>query len=253
MAGVGGALTQLDGEDGCVNVDAEEGCADGRALDNPDQVAVSPDGKSVYVTSSGAGAVAVFARDRRTGALSQLDGEDGCVDNEGEEGCADGRALFGASGVAVSRDGRNVYVASPSSDAVAVFARDRRTGALTQLDGEAGCVDNGGDTTPVGQGCADGRALFGALGVAVSGDGRNVYVGSSGGVAVFARDRRTGALTQLDGEDGCVQNEGAEGCADGRALEFPLRGVAVSRDGKSVYVAGGSNIDGAVAVFARDR
>ena len=54
----------------------------------------------------------------------------------------------------MSRDGKNVYVASVGGDAVAVFARDRRTGALTQLDGEDGCVDNRGD-----EGCADGRAL----------------------------------------------------------------------------------------------
>ena len=57
---------------------------------------MSRDGKSVYVASSHSDAVAVFARNRRTGVLTQLDGEDGCVDNDGEEGCADGRALNAA-------------------------------------------------------------------------------------------------------------------------------------------------------------
>ena len=93
----GGALTQLDGEDGCVNNDGAEGCAVGRALDRPREVAVSRDGKSVYVASVAGDeseeGVAVFARDRRTGALTQLDGEDGCVNHDGAEGCAVGRTL----------------------------------------------------------------------------------------------------------------------------------------------------------------
>ena len=67
--------------------------------------------------------VAVFARDRGTGALTQLGGEDACVDNGGREGCADGRALDFATGLAVSPDGKSAYVASGISDAVAVFAR----------------------------------------------------------------------------------------------------------------------------------
>jgi DNA-binding beta-propeller fold protein YncE len=241
-----GALAQLDGQAGCVALGAAEGCADGRALNAPDRAAVSPDGKSVYVASFHSGAVAVFARDRRTGALNQLEGEAGCVALGGVEGCADGRALDNANSVAVSPDGKSVYVTGANS--VAVFARDRRTGGLTQLDGEDGCVAVGG-----AEGCSDGRALDGPAEVAVSADGKSVYVTSQlqiGKVAVFARDRRTGALTQLDGEGGCVALDGAEGCADARALASPL-GVAVSQDGKSVYAA--SFHSGAVAVFARDR
>jgi DNA-binding beta-propeller fold protein YncE len=69
--------------------------------------------------------VAAFARDRRTGALTQLPGTDACVSEDGAGGaCADGVGLIVADSVAVSRDGRNVYVAS-EGNAVAVFARDR--------------------------------------------------------------------------------------------------------------------------------
>ena len=212
---------------------------------------VSRDGKSVYVASVASdesnGGVAVFARDRRTGALTQLDGEDGCVNSDGAQGCTIGRTLDEPISVTVSRDGKSVYVGSFRGNAVAVFARDRKTGELTQLDGEDGCVNSDG-----AEGCAVGRALEGPLGVTVSPDGRSVYVGSflSNAVAVFARDRRTGMLTQLDGEDGCVNSDGAEGCAVGRALEGPVR-VKVSPHNRSVYVASGSS--DAVAVFARDR
>ncbi|MEW6268201.1 MAG: beta-propeller fold lactonase family protein [Thermodesulfobacteriota bacterium] len=125
----------------------------------------------------------------------------------------------------------------------------RKTGELTQLPGTDGCVGE----SSLGGACADGKALIGARGIAVSRDGRHVYVGSasSNAVAVFARDRKTGALTQLPGTDGCVSEDGTNGeCADGKAL-LNAGAVAVSDDGKSVYVA--SFQSGAVAVFARQR
>ncbi len=61
----------------------------------------------------------------QSGALTQLAGTDGCVSETGTGGvCADGKALDGAISVAVSRDGKHVYVASSISDAVAVFSRN---------------------------------------------------------------------------------------------------------------------------------
>ena len=223
-------------------------CADGKALDQSTGVAISADGRSVYVTSVQTDAVAVFARDKNTGALTQLAGTAGCVSETGSGGdCADGKALDNASDVAVSDDGENVYVASVLSEAVAVFARDEQTGALTQLAGTAGCVSETGS----GGDCADGKALDGGGHVAISRDGESVYVASvvSDAVAVFARDKNTGALTQLAGTAGCVSETGSGGdCADGKALD-DASNVAVSRDGESVYVA--SSASDAVAVFSR--
>src|SRR5690606_6310504 len=121
--------------DACVSEEGSGGaCADGVALEGPASVAVSPDGRNVYVAADFSDAVAVFARDRRTGALTQLAGADACVSEDGTGGaCAVGVGLDAPIGVTVSPDGRNVYVASVISDAVTVFARDGRTGALTQL------------------------------------------------------------------------------------------------------------------------
>src|SRR5262249_47619489 len=126
--------------------------------------------------------------DRKTGALSQLPGLDGCVTDGGIPGvCAAGKALNGPRGVAVSRDGRDVYVGSGGSDAAAVFARDPDTGRPSRLPGTDGCVSETGS----GGACADGKALKSAGNVAVSNDGKSVYVASlsSGAVAVFARQR----------------------------------------------------------------
>ncbi|MBI3059231.1 MAG: beta-propeller fold lactonase family protein, partial [Deltaproteobacteria bacterium] len=136
-----GALTQLAGTDGCVTNQFNVGtCIVGKALDGAEAVAVSPDGKHVYVASTQSDAVAVFSRDKATGVLTQLAGTDGCVSETGTGGnCAGGKALDGADAVAVSPDGKHVYVASNTSDAVAVFSRDKATGVLTQLAGTDGC------------------------------------------------------------------------------------------------------------------
>ncbi len=98
-------MTQLRGTAGCVSNTGREGCARGRALAGADSVALSPDGRSAYVLGSSLiDAVAVFARDRSTGALSQLRGRAGCVSQEGAEGCARGRAgLAFANSVALRR------------------------------------------------------------------------------------------------------------------------------------------------------
>jgi hypothetical protein len=57
-----------------------------------------------------------------TGALTQPAGTAGCVSDDGTGPCADGRALFGAYSVAVSPNGKSVYVSS-NSNAVARFNR----------------------------------------------------------------------------------------------------------------------------------
>jgi DNA-binding beta-propeller fold protein YncE len=224
-------------------------------LAGPASVAVSSDGRNVYIASAeGGGAIAAFARDSMTGALRQLPGRAGCVNRRGRACCARGRALSVPMSVAVSRDGRNLYVASLLSDGVAVFARDPVTGALRQLPGRRGCVSRRGR-----EGCARGRALETPESVTVRPDDRNVYVASTvsrhtsgnssrDAVSVFARDSMTGALRQLRGRAGCVSFTAPEGCARGRALEFPVS-VAVGPDVSSVYIASFSS--NAVGVFAR--
>ena len=210
---------------------------------------MSPNDKNVYVTSAGSNAIAVFARDVKTGALTQLAGTAGCVSEDGTGGqCADGKALLSPFAVAVSQNGKSVYVASRDSNAVAVFARDFKTGALTQLAGTAGCVSEDGS----GGECADGNGLVGAVSVAVTRNGRSVYVASetSNAVSAFARDTKTGALTQLAGTNGCTSESGTGGtCADGVALT-EARAVVLPRNAKHAYVA--SSTSDAVAAFKRE-
>lgn len=248
------SFAQPPGEAGCFmqSDDADErgGCAYARGLLGADAVAVSPDGRNVYVAargpdhllSVGSEGVATFARSARTGRLRQL----GCITNDGTDGdpasdgvCRDGDALGASNALIVTPDGRNVYVASATSG-LALFARDADTGELTQI----GCIR---DFVTEGR-CADGTAMPRTTALASSPDGRHIYVTSriSRSVAIFER-ALDGGLTQV----GCVSENGTDGaCADGTALEAPTA-VAVSPRGGSVYVTSGKP-GGSVVTFRRD-
>src|ERR1019366_5361630 len=194
--------------DGCVSNDGSGGlCADapGSPLTEAEGVAVSPDGKSVYVASEGlpgAGAATVthfFAAPG--GQLSY----DGCISNDISGGCAaaPGSSLLGANAVAVSPDGRSVYVTAATGYVTHFFAAP---GGQISYDG---CVSNDGS----GGLCADapGTPLSGAESVAVSPDGRSVYVASatSGTITHFFA-APGGQLTY----DGCISGDGSGGaCA----------------------------------------
>ena len=257
----GGKLTQKAPPNGCVSAHGYAGCVKGRGLVRAFSVVVSPDGANAYAASLGNSAVAVFDRDKATGALTQKRGVSGCISNNGNHGCFDGRALKGALSVTVSQDGKNVYVVSGDlggAQGVAVFDRNPRNGKLTQKEGSEGCITDDGKPA----GCADGKALFFASTMAISPDGTNAYVAASGAgivhgvevsgsIAIFDRDKHTGVLTQKSAHAGCISENGTGGtCAEGVALDG-AGAVTVSPDGANVYLAASENSN-AVAIFDRD-
>jgi DNA-binding beta-propeller fold protein YncE len=245
---VTGALTQKFQTAGCVSELGEfMVCANGRALDFPVGVAVSPDGRNVYVASSVSDAVAVFDRDPATGALDQKEGTEGCVSDDGTGGdCANGVALDSPIDVAVSPDGGNVYVAAAGSDAVVVFNRNIGTGALMQRSLPEGCV---GETNTAG--CTDGEALDGPFSIVLAPGGHHLYVAAVASDAVAVFDRNVlGVLTQKAGTDGCVSDSGTAG----ECVELPIldgaQDVRLGRDGETLYVA--ATLDSALVVLDRD-
>ena len=224
-------------------------------------IAVSADGRSVYVAHDG---IAAFARNRRTGALRQLAGMAGCLRSDGARGCA--RARLAGEPIAISSDGSSVYTGG-ATPGIGIFRRDRTTGALSELPGEAGCIKPADQAQ---EGCMAGRGLgvgqASVRGFALSGDGRNVYPtsvalgGETAAIARFDRDLTTGALTQPAGADACFTNRetnGEPGCVLLRSVGSPNPAM-LSPDGRSIYIgsgpteAGTDDIAGAVAILRRD-
>ncbi len=216
-------------------------CADAPGLDGASGVAVSGDGSSVYVASQypGAtgGAITHFSRNTSTGALTFEDCiEDEDINSEGAS-CAHAPGLNSVTAITISADGTSVYAASLFDHAVVHLSRNTNTGDLTFQD----CIEDE-DNDLEGASCADAPGLNFADGVAVSADGTSVYATSSSDNAVvgFGRNTSTGSLTFQDCiEDEDTNNEGTS-CSNKPGLEG-ANGIALSSDGKSAYVAAGSN------------
>ena len=230
------------GDPDCVNAD--------NGLDTATSVAVSPDGKSLYVASYGDDAVVAFSR--LPGVSEEL-GTLGCVDDndspQGPDACAQSTdGLDGANSVAVSPDGKSVYVASREDDAVVRFNRNLATGGLTPSD----CWD---DNDSGADSCGHvTNGLTGAMSVTVSPDNNSVYAASgiTGGddaLVHLHRDTGTGELTAAEcyddndsGTDTCLLSGETNGLGG-------VRSPVVSPDGTSLYVAASS--DDAVTRFTR--
>jgi 6-phosphogluconolactonase (cycloisomerase 2 family) len=200
----------------------EDGVGGVDGLEGAHGLAVSPDGKHVYVGSR-VDELGVFSRDVTTGVLTFVEAQ--------KDGVAGVTNMIGPRTVRVSPDGAHVYVPADASKSIAVFGRNATTGQLTFVEAQ---VD--------GVGGVDG--LDSARAVALSPDGGHVYVAAANdsAVAVFARNGVTGALTFVE-----VQKDGVGGVS-GLAV---ARSVQVSPDGKHLYTAASGN-EGHVAVFTRD-
>jgi uncharacterized repeat protein (TIGR01451 family) len=244
-----GALTYL----GCIT--QASGCDVNGApgMNGPAAVAVSPDGQNVYVAGNSDNAVAEFSRNPGTGLLTQLTGSGACISESGSSSsCSNqtGYGLDGASGIVVSSDGQNVYVAGAGDDAIAELQRNPSTGALSPVPSPNACISDGTVITPsectntaVGLGVNDPNTQTEAD-LAISPDGENVYVSAggfsgNGDVAEFSRNTDSGVLSQLAGDNACVTSEDSDtGCPANNATNVngPDQ-IAVSPDGKNVYVA----------------
>jgi DNA-binding beta-propeller fold protein YncE len=238
------------GEIGCIadfSAASNTSCTDnetGSGLVRPAAIAISPKGQNVYVAaqdSHGIGTIAEFSINGG-GSLSEV----GCVaENTGEtdgvtSDCGDtnqfGHGIRQPVALAVSPDGNDVYVADKTGNAIAVLTRDPSTGALSQPGEADDCIAESADA---GDCNTSGAGLNEVDAVVVSPDGSNVYTGSDinpGSISEFAR-ASDGSLTQLTGDNACIQeqddssecgnNDNAEG------LDF-VTSLAISPDGKNL-------------------
>jgi 6-phosphogluconolactonase (cycloisomerase 2 family) len=185
-------------------------------LDQPGDLAISPDGAHVYVAGFDADALSVFSRDAVTGRLHFI-----AVMRDRVAGV---RGLGGAVSVVVSADGTSVYVAGREDDSLVVFSRDAVSGRLRFVESER-------------------ERDFGPTSLAIAPDGQHVYASGfdASAIAVFERDpvtsrlRRTAIVRDADDPAHALTNAAS---------------VAVSPDGRSVVAA--SYGEDALELFTRD-
>jgi len=206
---------------GCIADAGNFGCAatPRNSLEGAASIVVGPRGRDVYVASLLSGAVTHFAR-AADGSLRF----ERCYADGGANGCrkVPVDSLVGASGVALSPRGDELYVASQVGT-VASFARAGKTGRLRfascmARDGKGGCVQ------------PRQNSLRGASGIAATAGDVFVASQASDSLTRLETDRR-GRLEWL----GCVQ---APGRCGGDVPRAAVDGAyAVVAAGDSVYLA----------------
>ena len=236
-----GALTPID----CVddNDTGADDCAQSiDGLARVHQIALSPDGTSLYAAAIVDDSVVRFKR-KTNGVLVPK----GCIqDNDtGTDGCTkQTNGLEGARALTVSPDGSSLYVGASGDDAVVHLTRDTTSGGLHS----SGCVDDNDTGDDDCQQSADG--LDYPQSVAVSPDGASLYVAGlrDDAIVTLTRDPGTGALTP----QGCIDDNdtGADDCAQSTDGLDGAASVGVSPDGADVYVS--SIWDDAIVRFDRE-
>lgn len=163
----------------CLWFSATSECQQATGMNSPKGIALSPDGRDVYVAMFNGG-ITALRRDPVSGVLSFNQ----CYTKSGGSGCAmDSTLVVGARDVVVSPDGSHVYLSGGSgvNGYVRAYVRDSLTGMLTAI----GCV-----SYLAIPGCTTAAGLANADKLAVSPDGRDLYVtafeGGDGNGAVAA-------------------------------------------------------------------
>jgi 6-phosphogluconolactonase len=260
-----GAIT----ETGCLSSDGTDGrdgasgaCTPTPSLLGADGVAVSPDGSTVFVSSSSSASVVAFSRDPTTGSLTRL----GCLQGTPRPGgpCAAANLFSSSSALAAGTDGSALYVAAPLEGAISTL-----TAASTAPPSGPGgstasamlasiftmppastyllnpCIAvNGLDGA-----CAVGTATQGLDALTLSPDGKQLYAAAPGSKAidVFATGPG-GALS----ETSCLKVQAPPGlCGAGTPMSAPDQ-LAVSPDGQNVYASDSLGSGGSVDVFDRN-
>lgn len=195
------------------------------ALDDAEELALSHDGRHVYVAGRSQDRIGVFSLAPFAFAGFLQDGSGPVQD-----------ALLAPQDLAISPDGRHAYVAGRDADAIAILEIDAAQERLVYLGAK-----RNGELEP-----ENGLAITGlarARGVTVSPDGQQVYAVSLSGDAVVWFDRRSdGTLVYRD--TCCLSNGFGTGGAVG------ARQVAVSPDGLHLYLT--AHDAGTVKGFHRD-
>lgn len=151
--------TQTAAAAGCDAIPSATSGGTASGLSAPYAAVITRDGRSVYVTAASDSAFDRFKRNRKSGAISYRDcitgdtaagptGTDACAEVPAAAAGAINSGMYSATALVASRDLKSVYVAANFDNAVARFARNRKTGALNFK----GCISGDTETGPSGSG-----------------------------------------------------------------------------------------------------
>ncbi|MDY4381489.1 beta-propeller fold lactonase family protein [Pectobacterium brasiliense] len=228
------------------------------------QLQVSAEGNSVYALRADGNAIVWFSRDEngelthKATIASDYDIDNGNLNN--------------IKGIALSDDGKNLYLINSYSDQLAYFSRDTATGALTYVEALGGDMNNppylwaptsilsrgnllfvttaindtstvivyqrddSGKLTPLGHvrdftdATGNTVQLSGLEQITVSADGRSIFVANAGQIDAFSLDTATGTFTHI-----------ARVAAEGTVSD-----IALSADARVLYV---TQSDGALTRY----
>ncbi|MGD8569491.1 MAG: beta-propeller fold lactonase family protein, partial [Gammaproteobacteria bacterium] len=183
-------------------------------LNSPQSLAISPDGRHIYVAAFGADAIVAFSRDTVSGIL----GYEFTLSNNDSTAGGDVAGLVNPIDIEISHDGNFVYTANAGNSSVTVFQRNSVDGSLDYVE----TYSDGG----AGQSVVD--SLNGITAIHFSPD-NNHLVALSGlldnSLTVFNRDSETGELgshqviaDDVNGSFGIANSLGFVFTGDGRGL-----------------------------------
>lgn len=221
------------------------GCAtQAEPLEGPSGLALSPDGKHLYVTSVGRDAITWFTRGvggglTLAGCLADDDDATAFSDNCAEESGVNYDFL---NHITLSPGGGSAYATDETGLGVVYhFSRNATSGALTRQD----CLAN--DIDFDAPGCtelddATGSGLASVTDAVVSPDSANLYTVAfqDSALSTFGLSSPGGALSHIR----CLRDNGVQGCSgfgEFGLLSGPF-GVAISPDGHDLYVSNGSGV-----------
>ncbi|MDJ0654108.1 MAG: beta-propeller fold lactonase family protein [Xanthomonadales bacterium] len=229
------AVTPVPGD--LTLVEAETRAAD---MQQPGGFAYSPSGEHVYVASQATDSLLVFSRvtipSFDFGEISFLEVEVNGVDDGGDFGPAVADMDLPLN-VAVSPDGRYVYVTAVNSGAIAWFQRDTLTAS----------ADYGRLTFA---GSISDPSLAGAVDLVISDDGEHVYATASSAVVWLTRDTGNGNLSMPTAYPHAAATGGAVSLASAVRLspsgEFVLVSAVNTESENTVRVLSRQTDSGAV-------
>jgi 6-phosphogluconolactonase (cycloisomerase 2 family) len=254
----------------------------GSGLGGPTSLAISPDGRFVYVALGGEAGIATLARaaDGSLQFVSCVRGVTGRSEPGGAQSpCAlvapaknnpNASGLKSPARLVISADGSSLYATSSRQTSIAEFRLDPADGALTFQ----GCLAAARRGTGPGDSCryvpqasetGIDTSMYEMRELAIAPDGTGLYGVSTfdNAVAAFARNPATGRLSfasciaaesnlgkEVGVRDPCTKVPSTDATGDGSGLSEP-RGLAISRDGHSLFV--GSRGDAAINRFRLTR